>query len=148
MLSKKTPRIIAIEILLYISIPIAGIIFLFWLIGNDNPQDEMDIQIVVFDDSLCQRPVYVVEMEEKTVSISGNQVGRENTGIGANVESQINISPLPGEDGWFTYVLKARYENCPQLVSEVRRVKPGWYIYEFIRNQEIKHKVRNKYGGA
>ncbi|MES9972263.1 MAG: hypothetical protein ABW092_19695 [Candidatus Thiodiazotropha sp.] len=145
MIAKKTPRAIAIEILLYISIPIAGMFFLFWLISNNNPHEAMDIQIVIFDDSFCEGPGYVVEMEEKTVSISGDQVGRENTG-NAKFESQINISPLPREDGWFTYVFKAKYENCPDLTSEERRVKPGWYIYEFIRNGEIMHKVRNKYG--
>jgi hypothetical protein len=37
-------------------------------------------------------------LEEKSVSISGNQVGREKTGIAANVESQINISPLPDKE--------------------------------------------------
>ncbi len=148
MILKKAPHVIAIEILLYVSIPIVGIIFLFWLFVSGNPQENIDIQIVLFDDSQCQSPVYVIELEEKVVTISGNQVGRINTGIGAKVESQINISPLAMDDGWFTYVLRARYDNCSELVSEERRVKQGWYIYEFIRNQNITHKVRNKYGGA
>ncbi len=115
------------------------------LVGCGNPSEQSDFQIVIFDDSMCKNPTYTIELEEKSVVIKGGQVGREDTGIGANIESQINITPLPGKDGWVTYVLKAAYTNCGELVSQERKVKSGWYIYEFIRDEKVEHNVRARW---
>ncbi len=115
------------------------------LVGCGNPAEQSDFQIVIFDDSKCENPTYTVELEEKSVVIKGDQVGREKTGILANVESQINISPIPGKEDWVVYVLRAEYGDCEELVSEERKVKPGWYIYEFIRDEKIEHNVRARW---
>ncbi|MEJ1394423.1 MAG: hypothetical protein RPU64_09540 [Candidatus Sedimenticola sp. (ex Thyasira tokunagai)] len=113
--------------------------------NENNPQEQLDIQIVIFDDSSCLNPSYTVELEEKSVMVTRNQVGREKTGLLAKVETQINLSPIPAKDNSVSYVLKASYSNCEELVSKERKVESGWYIYEFIRDNKIEHKVRAKW---
>jgi len=102
------------------------------------------IIVRIVDNTNCKSISYSVEFKYKSVTISGDQIKTLNTGMVGKMDIMLIISPNKFSDKKITYKVRAKYEDCAEIVSDERNVKLGWGLYEWIDNNKIRHEVRNK----
>ncbi len=124
----------------YLLVPVS-IVAGFWLSEYMSPSY---IKIRIYDDQKCLGAIYRVHQKEKTVSISGEQISKEPIGLAAENDTLLTISVKENPDGYVYYSIEASYKDCKSIMSSERKVKPGWLLYEGIRDGVISHQVRSR----
>jgi len=102
------------------------------------------ISVRIIDASDCKGPTYTVELGEKNISITKDQVNYEFPILGKGSDTIVKIYAKTNSEGNVIYKLRALYENCGEILGEKRKVEPGWMLYETIRDKEIIFQVRAK----
>jgi len=102
------------------------------------------IGIRIIDNQNCKAPVYTIEMEDKSIVIAGKQVNFEFTPMATTTDTDIQIYPSLKSGSNINYTVRASYDDCETILSDVRQVERGWLIYESISDGNIKHQVRAK----
>ena len=118
----------------------AGIVAGFWLSEYMSPSY---VTIRIYDSQKCLGATYRVHLKEKIVSITGEQIIRKSTGV-YEADTRLTISVNDNSDGYVYYAIEASYKDCKSILSSERKVKPGWHLYEGIRDGAITHKVRSR----
>ena len=87
------------------------------------------IVVRVSNISECSDPEYFLELKGQTISTKGR-------------EAEIYVMPPIGSPQQITYRVRARFSNCPEILSSQRSVERGWRLYESVSDDVIRHTVR------
>ncbi len=92
------------------------------------------IRIEITDLSECKVVAYNIELEDKTILVTNRHINSRGTR-----GSSIRFIPNTDKPDKVSYLIRATYHDCEEIVSETRQVGFGWRISELIVNGEIEH---------
>jgi hypothetical protein len=121
---------------------ILGMIFAFPVIWLTEMFSPTSYTIRILDNSECESPKYTIATKHQSISVYGDQIDYDGAVAPNGAEAFIYVQPPYKESGEFTYKVMANYSNCATIQSDIRTVKSGWILYEFIDKTNIKHTVR------
>lgn len=119
-----------------------GMLTAFLFIWSSNISNPTSYTIRILDNSKCEEPQYIIETTHQSISVQNEQIDYDGAVAPNGAEAYIYVRPPYEESGDFTYKVVAKYSNCATIQSELRTVKLGWFLYEFIDENDIKHTVR------
>jgi len=98
----------------------------------------------VIDNDKCMNREYIVDLESHSVSVKGEQIELKDIVIALEAEAFIFVMPPLDSKKEYTYKFRAKYSNCPDILSEARTVERGWLLYETIKDGKVTHTIRSR----
>ena len=129
-----------IKILVNVGLICISVAAFLWI---DNLFFRDNFSVRVTDNSGCKLERYEISLPEKTVVVNEEQVVKGTIGALGKIDTLIHVYGREDKDGKISYVLRASYSDCDDIVGERRVVKKGYLLYEYIKDGKVQFQVRS-----
>jgi len=106
--------------------------------GVFEPDSSVTFRVMNSSRNDCVLRSIEIETDEATVIVDKQRM--KKSGITSRREAFVTVYVDKKEK--LKYRVKANFEACASIESPSREVDPGWLIYEWVKDKEIKFQVR------